>query len=81
MLDIQLLRTDLENIAGLLATRGYSFPIPQFETLEAERKRLQTHTQARRWVIAKSIIAKSAAGVFRVRLILRLKIMSASARI
>jgi seryl-tRNA synthetase len=45
MLDIQLLRTDLENVAGLLATRGYSFPKTQFETLEAERKRLQTHTQ------------------------------------
>ena len=45
MLDIQLLRTDLENVAGLLATRGYSFPIPEFEALESDRKSLQTHTQ------------------------------------
>lgn len=58
MLDIQLLRTDLENVAGLLVTRGYSFPITQFETLEAERKRLQTHTQelqARRNAMSKQI--------------------------
>ena len=45
MLDIQLLRTNLENIARLLATRGYSFPASEFETLEAGRKSLQTHTQ------------------------------------
>jgi seryl-tRNA synthetase len=58
MLDIQLLRTDLENVAGLLATRGYSFPITEFETLEAERKSLQTHTQelqARRNALSKQI--------------------------
>jgi seryl-tRNA synthetase len=45
MLDIQLLRTDLVNVAGLLATRGHTFPIAEFNTLEAERKLLQTRTQ------------------------------------
>jgi seryl-tRNA synthetase len=58
MLDIQLLRTNLENVAGLLATRGYSFPVSEFETLEAERKSLQTHTQelqARRNAVSKQI--------------------------
>ncbi len=58
MLDIQLLRTDLENVAGLLATRGYRFPIPEFEALESDRKSLQTHTQelqARRNALSKQI--------------------------
>lgn len=58
MLDIQLLRTNLENVAGLLATRGYSFPIPEFEALESDRKSLQTHTQdlqARRNALSKQI--------------------------
>jgi seryl-tRNA synthetase len=63
MLDIQLLRTNLENIARLLATRGYSFPASEFETLEAGRKSLQTHTQelqARRNAVSRQIgIAKS----------------------
>ena len=45
MLDIQLLRTDLANVAKLLATRGYTFPITEFNSLEAERKILQTRTQ------------------------------------
>ncbi len=45
MLDIQLLRADLPNVARLLATRGHTFPIAEFNTLEAERKLLQTRTQ------------------------------------
>lgn len=45
MLDIQLLRADLPNVARLLATRGHIFPIAEFNTLEAERKLLQTRTQ------------------------------------
>ncbi|WON72540.1 serine--tRNA ligase [Nitrosospira sp. Is2] len=58
MLDIQLLRTNLESVAGILATRGHSFPIKEFETTEAERKSLQTHTQelqARRNAVSKQI--------------------------
>lgn len=45
MLDIQLLRTDLDQSARLLATRNYAFPIAEFGTLEAERKNLQTYAQ------------------------------------
>jgi seryl-tRNA synthetase len=45
MLDIQLLRTHLDHIARLLATRGYAFPMAEFGALEAERKNLQTYTQ------------------------------------
>lgn len=45
MLDIQLLRTDLANVVRLLATRGYTFPVTEFNSLEAERKILQTRTQ------------------------------------
>ncbi|SDG90715.1 serine--tRNA ligase [Nitrosomonas sp. Nm132] len=45
MLDIQQLRTDLENIASRLTKRGYTFPVMQFNSLEAQRKSIQTHTQ------------------------------------
>lgn len=45
MLDIQLLRTDLENVAKHLALRGHAFPVVEFNSLEAERKTIQTHTQ------------------------------------
>lgn len=45
MLDIQQLRTDLENMASRLAKRGYTFPVMQFNTLEVQRKLIQTHTQ------------------------------------
>ncbi|MEO6823982.1 MAG: serine--tRNA ligase [Nitrosospira sp.] len=45
MLDIQLLRTDLASVAQLLATRGYIFPVTEFNSLEVERKILQTRTQ------------------------------------
>ena len=58
MLDIQLLRSNLEDVAGLLTARGYSFPIPEFKALESDRKSLQTHTQelqARRNAVSKQI--------------------------
>lgn len=62
MLDIQQLRTDLDSIAARLAKRGYSFPVTQFNSLEAQRKSIQTHTQelqAKRNTISKQIgIAK-----------------------
>jgi seryl-tRNA synthetase len=45
MLDIQLLRTNLAFVAERLATRGVSLDTAAFETLEAERKGLQTRTQ------------------------------------
>ena len=45
MLEIQQLRTDLENVTATLAKRGFNFPAEAFNSLEAERKTVQTHTQ------------------------------------
>ena len=45
MLDIQLLRTDLNQVARKLITRNYHFPVDRFNQLEAERKTIQTKTQ------------------------------------
>jgi seryl-tRNA synthetase len=45
MLDIQLLRSNLTQVAERLATRGVQFDSAKFETLEAERKQVQTQTQ------------------------------------
>ncbi|MFZ5502418.1 MAG: serine--tRNA ligase [Pseudomonadota bacterium] len=45
MLDIQILRNDLVNVAARLATRGYTLDTAKFEQLEAERKSIQTRTQ------------------------------------
>jgi seryl-tRNA synthetase len=45
MLDVQLLRSDVQAVAKRLADRGYSFPLGEFEKLEAGRKAVQTETQ------------------------------------
>ena len=45
MLEIQQLRTDLDNVIRQLAKRGYTFPAEAFNALEAERKIIQTRTQ------------------------------------
>ena len=45
MLDVQLLRSDLQAVARRLADRGYAFPVAEFERLEASRKAVQTETQ------------------------------------
>ncbi len=45
MLDIQLLRKDLANVAQRLASRGVSLDTARIEGLEAERKEIQTRTQ------------------------------------
>jgi seryl-tRNA synthetase len=45
MLDIQLLRNDLDGTAARLALRGYSLDTAEFQRLETERKQLQTRTQ------------------------------------
>ncbi|MCR4297579.1 MAG: serine--tRNA ligase, partial [Gallionella sp.] len=42
MLDIQLLRNDLEGVAARLATRGFVLDTARFEQLESERKTIQT---------------------------------------
>ncbi len=45
MLDIQLLRNNLADVAARLASRKYVLDTAAFEALEAERKQLQTRTQ------------------------------------
>lgn len=45
MLDIQLLRNDLETITTHLARRGYNLPTANFEALETRRKSIQTQVQ------------------------------------
>ncbi|MDE2344802.1 MAG: serine--tRNA ligase [Betaproteobacteria bacterium] len=46
MLDIQLLRTDLDQVVARLATRGYIFDAAAFRALEEERKSVQVRTQS-----------------------------------
>ena len=45
MLDKQMLRNYLADVALRLATRGYQLDTAQYEKLEAERKTIQTRTQ------------------------------------
>jgi seryl-tRNA synthetase len=58
MLDIHLLRKDLDAVAAGLAARGYTLDTDAFRALEAERKAVQMRTeelQARRNALSKSI--------------------------
>ncbi|AUM00840.1 serine--tRNA ligase [Zoogloeaceae bacteirum Par-f-2] len=58
MLDVQLLRSQLDQVAQRLATRGFSLDVAAFQAMEDERKRLQTRTQelqARRNALSKEI--------------------------
>ncbi|MEW6133616.1 MAG: serine--tRNA ligase [Pseudomonadota bacterium] len=63
MLDIQLLRADIEGVAARLEARGFTLDVAEFKALEADRKAVQTRTQelqAARNSLSKSIgIAKS----------------------
>jgi len=63
MLDIQLLRNDLDQAVAALKKRHFDFDAAQFSALEAERKTVQTNTQelqAKRKSTSKQIgIAKS----------------------
>ena len=45
MLDIQLLRSQLDSVAQRLASRGKAIDFTEFTALETERKTLQTRTQ------------------------------------
>jgi seryl-tRNA synthetase len=45
MLDIQLLRNDLDGVTKSLAARGFVFDAATFQALEMERKTIQTRTQ------------------------------------
>lgn len=65
MLDIQLLRKDLDGVAKRLADRGYTLDIAAFSALEAERRAIQTRTeelQARRNSLSKQIGAMKGKG-------------------
>ena len=45
MLDVQLLRNDIEAVARRLCDRGLTLDVQRFQTLETSRKTLQTRTQ------------------------------------
>ena len=45
MLDIQLLRSDIERVKKRLEDRSIEFPVVEFVELEAKRKKIQTRTQ------------------------------------
>ena len=65
MLDIQLLRKDIEGVATRLAARGYTLDVAAFSALEAERRAIQTRTeelQSRRNALSKQIGAMKGRG-------------------
>src|ERR1700694_1697517 len=65
MLDIQLLRKDLDGVAKRLADRGYTLDVAARAALEAERRAIQTRTeelQARRNSLSKQIGAMKGRG-------------------
>ncbi|MCE4062715.1 serine--tRNA ligase [Pandoraea sputorum] len=65
MLDIQLLRKDLDGVAARLKARGYTLDVAAFAALEAERKQIQTQTeelQARRNALSKQVGMKKGKG-------------------
>src|SRR5882724_1893759 len=45
MLDIQLLRSDIDRVKKRLEERGIVFPAVEFQELEAKRRKIQTRTQ------------------------------------
>nr|WP_198980175.1 serine--tRNA ligase [Herbaspirillum sp. ASV7] len=58
MIDIQLLRKDIENVAARLAARKFVLDVAGFNALEAERKQIQTRTeelQGKRNTLSKQI--------------------------
>ncbi len=66
MLDINLLRKDIDAVAKRLADGGrFAFPVAEFQALEAERKQVQTRTeelQAKRNTLSKAIGMKKGKG-------------------
>ena len=58
MIDIQLLRNDIDAVAKRLATRGYVLDVSAFHALENRRKEIQTRTeqlQSQRNALAKQV--------------------------
>ena len=45
MIDIQLLRKDIDTVAARLASRKYVLDVAAFNALEAERKAIQIRTE------------------------------------
>ncbi|CAE6919146.1 MULTISPECIES: serine--tRNA ligase [Pseudomonas] len=45
MLDAKLVRTEIQEIAQRLATRGFTLDVARFEALESQRKDVQTRTE------------------------------------
>ncbi|MGA0809231.1 MAG: serine--tRNA ligase, partial [Burkholderiaceae bacterium] len=65
MIDIQLLRRDIDSVAKRLEQRGYTLDVAGFNSLEAERKELQLKTeslQASRNTLSKQIGQAKAKG-------------------
>ena len=65
MLDINLLRDDLPGVTAGLAKRGVTLDTARFQTLETERKAIQTRTQdlqSKRNTLSKAIGAAKAKG-------------------
>jgi seryl-tRNA synthetase len=65
MLDPALLRKDLDAVVRRLSSRGFAFPMDQFNGLESRRKSVQTETenlQAQRNALAKQIGALKSRG-------------------
>ena len=65
MLDINLFRNDLPRVVAGLAQRGVTLDVARFESLEAERKRIQTRTQdlqSQRNALSKAIGAAKGRG-------------------
>ncbi|GGC58308.1 serine--tRNA ligase [Undibacterium terreum] len=58
MIDIQLLRKDIDKVAARLASRKFQLDVAAFNALEAERKQIQTRTeelQGKRNTLSKQI--------------------------
>ncbi|MDB5795312.1 MAG: serS [Noviherbaspirillum sp.] len=58
MIDIQLLRKDIDSVAARLAARKFKLDVAGFNALEAERKQIQTRTeelQGKRNMLSKQI--------------------------
>ena len=65
MLDIQILRSDIQSVERRLESRGFALDVARFEALEARRKSVQTRTQdlqAKRNAVSKSIGMRKAKG-------------------
>jgi seryl-tRNA synthetase len=65
MIDVQLLRTQLDDVVARLATRGYDFDTARFKELEAKRKDIQGTTeyyQSQRNALSKQIGQAKAKG-------------------